>query len=344
MLLRFLIAGIASFGLIASAGAEVNGIGATFPLPVMKSWIDNYQKVSKTIIRYEGLGSAEGISRITARTVDFAITDIALTQAELSHDDLLQFPLVIGGIVLVVNLPGLESNQLHLTGEVLADIYLGKIKFWDDLAIRSLNPTLNLPNKAITPVHREDGSGSSFTFTSYLSRVSNAWDEKLGIGSKIKWPSGPGAKGNDGVASLVAKATGSIGYVEFLYAQKYKLSMVSLKNKSGVFVQANLNTFSAAAAKANWQSQNYYQVLTNLDGADSWPIVGVSYVLLHGNSQNQSDTQEMLQFFDWVYKNGIPNANRYSYLLIHENSVVDRIQNSWKVIKDANGKSLYPVK
>jgi phosphate transport system substrate-binding protein len=340
LFLAFLV--LASF----ASSAEVIGVGATFPQPALKAWVESYQQRTSLDVRYEGVGSGEGIRRITARTVDFVLTDIPLTQSELIHDDLMQWPLVISGIVPIVNLPHLGNQQIRLTGEVLADIYLGKIKRWDDSAIQTLNPNLKMPPLAITPIHREDSSGTSFTFTSYLSRVSKSWDESLGIGSKILWPTGPGAKGSDGVAKLVKQASGAIGYVEYLYAQKYEIPMVSLKNKSGNFVEANLDSFSVSATQANWQKQNYYQILTNLEGANSWPIVGVSYVLMHQNiaDGDVEDTRDMLDFFDWIFRYGAADATRQSYLLVNQADVFARVKASWENVRDFNGNKLYPRK
>jgi phosphate transport system substrate-binding protein len=334
------------FLLSLNTHAEVIGAGATFPQPVLRAWVESYQKVKPLIVRYDGVGSGEGIRRITARAVDFTLTDIPMTQSELSHDDLMQWPLVISGIVPVVNLPSLGNQTLRLTGEALADIYLGKIKRWDDPQIKALNPTIELPAIAITPIHRDDSSGTSFTFTSYLSRASSAWDEQLGIGSKIVWPAGPGAKGSEGVAKLVQQVSGSIGYVEFLYAPKNQLKTVSLKNKSGNFVEPSLDSFSVAASQANWSNQNYYQILTNLDGTQSWPIVGVSYVLMHKNIADSdiADTKDMLDFFEWIYRNGSSIASAQSYLLINQNEVFSRVLQSWSNVKDLSGKNLYPIK
>jgi phosphate transport system substrate-binding protein len=329
-----------------AAQAEVVGVGATFPQPIVRAWVEHYRQVHPLVVRYEGSGSAEGIRRISSRAVDFALTDIPLTQSELSKDDLIQWPLVVSGIVPVINLPGISDQSLRLTGDVLSKIYLGEITRWNDPAIQLLNPNLSLPTLAIIPVHREEGSGTSFTFTSYLSSVSPTWDEKYGIGSKLLWPLGPGAKGNDGVVKYVQQAKGAIGYVEFLYAQKYELATVMLKNKSGEFVKPSLETFAAAASKANWCSQNYYQILSNQEGAISWPIVGVSYVLMHRNiaATDEMDTKDMLNFFDWIYRHGQIDAQSLSYLLINQDEVFSRIKESWFGVTDLHGKKIFQGK
>lgn len=322
------------------AFADVSGLGATFPQPFINAVINDFQAQSNIAVRYKGLGSAEGIKRITAKTVDFAGTDIPLTDSELRNDDLIQIPLIAGGIVPVVNLSGVPANQLRLSGEVLADIYLGKLTKWNDARILELNPNLNLPNKSIVVVHREDGSGTSFTFTYYLSKVSLDWDQRFGIGSRILWPVGIGAKGNDGVAQMVAKTEGSIGYVEYRFAEKYQLSSVNLKNRSGNFVSPNLASFESAFATAEWNRANFYQILTDTNGEKNWPIVAVSYLLVHQKQDVNLEKDETLKFIDWMYKNGTHRAHQESYILINQEPVISQIKLSLRSLSGTKNNSI----
>jgi phosphate transport system substrate-binding protein len=322
----------------AHAVTEIGGAGATFPLPILKQWIASYESNHPVKINYKAVGSAEGIKSITARTVDFAITDIGLTRSELSQDDLLQFPLVAGGIVPVVNLPGVQSAGLKLTGEVLADIFMGKIAYWDDVRIQSLNPTLVLGHLAIKVIHRKDGSGSTFTFTNYLSKVSEAWEQSLGMGSTLNWPVGEARMGNEGVAKSVSEVEGAIGYVEYLYAERSKLATINLKNKDGYFVAPSPASFAQAFQQASWKRASYYESLTNLPGANSWPIVAVSYALIHRTNNDYEEAKKTLDFLDWIYSSA-KNQND-GYISIIDPALIKRIKVSWKEIKDSKGNTV----
>ena len=324
----------------AHADSEIDGVGATFPMPIMQSWAEAYQSQKNIKVNYLGIGSAEGIKRITARTVDFAVTDIGLTQSELSQDDLMQFPLVAGGITPVIHLPGISSGQLRLTGSVLADIFLGKVTYWDDVAIQNLNATISLPHLAITVIHRKDGSGTSFTFTSYLAKVSPEWDQRFGIGSSLQWPVGEAAVGNSGIAKTVAQTEGSIGYVEFRYAQKSNLTTINLINRDGNNVAPSLDTFMQAYKQAHWHKASYYQSLTDLPGANSWPIVAMSYVLIHATRNEREDALQTLHFLEWIYANGALAAQEASYIPITDEALIQAFAARWKQVKDEQGNAV----
>ena len=317
------------------AFTEIRGAGATFPLPILKQWISGYEGNHSVKVSYLGLGSAEGIKRITARAVDFAITDIGLTRSELSQDDLLQFPLVAGGITPVINLPNVRSGEFKLTGAVLADIYLGKITFWDDARIQSLNPTLLLTHLPISVIHRKDGSGTTFTFTGYLSKVSEDWQNSLGMGSYLRWPVGEGHLGNEGIATKVFELEGAIGYVEYLFAERFKLTTVRLQNKDGVFITPNIDSFRQAFNQASWKRPSYYESLTNLPGSNSWTIVAISYALIHRTSNDREEILKTLDFFDWVFSSG--KSIDGSYISISDPTLLRRIKSSWKVLTDSKG-------
>jgi len=317
------------------AFTEIKGAGATFPLPILKQWISGYEDNHSVKVGFIGSGSAEGIKRITARTVDFAITDIGLTRSELSQDDLLQFPLVAGGITPVVNLPNVRAGEFKLTGKVLADIYLGKITFWDDVRIQSLNPSLLLTHLPIHVIHRKDGSGTTFTFSGYLSKVSEDWQKSLGMGSYLRWPVGEAQIGNEGIAKKVFELEGAIGYVEYLYAERFKLSTVSLQNKDGIFVTPNIDSFRQAFNQASWKRPSYYESLTNLPGSNSWPIVAISYVLIHRTNNDRLEIIKTLDFFDWIFSNG--KSIDGGYISISDPTLLRRIKSSWKVLTDSKG-------
>lgn len=324
--------------------ADVSGAGASFPAPVIEAWAKQFTQESKIEVTYRSVGSAEGIRRVTARGADFGVTDVPLTQAELAQDDLLQFPIVAGGIVPVVNLPNVNVADLKMTGDVLAQIYLGKITNWNAPAIRELNPSLALPNLAIKVVHRADGSGSSFVFTHYLSKSNPEWQQHYGIASRMHWPIGSEATGNNGVAEFVKDNAGAIGYVEFSYAQTYGLTGVALRNKSGQFVAPGINAFRAALASFNWSRPSYYEVLTNASGNDSWPIVGASFVLMHKRQQNAADALDVLKFFDWIQHSGASLAEQNRYFSLDDKALVARIESSWAEIKDERNLSVWKAK
>jgi len=322
---------------IAAQAADITGAGSTFAAPIYTKWADAYQKSGGGKVNYQGIGSSGGIKQIIAKTVDFAGSDAPLKDDELAKDGLFQFPTVVGGVVPVVNLPGVTPGQLTLSGEVLGDIYLGKIKKWNDPAIAALNPKAKLPDTDIAVVRRADGSGTSFIWTNYLSKVNADWKSKVGEGATVSWPTGTGGKGNDGVAAFVQRLPGAIGYVEWAYAKQNKMVYVDLKNSAGNVVEPKTETFKAAAAGADW-SKSFYQILTNEPGKDAWPVVGATFVLLHTTQDKAPQGAETLKFFDWAFKNGTSAADSLDYISLPE-SVVTEIKSQWKdKVKDAAGK------
>ena len=322
---------------IAAQAADITGAGSTFAAPIYTKWADAYQKSGGGKVNYQGIGSSGGIKQIIAKTVDFAGSDAPLKDDELAKDGLFQFPTVVGGVVPVVNLPGVTPGQLVLSGEVLGDIYLGKIKKWNDPAIAALNPKAKLPDTDIAVVRRADGSGTSFIWTNYLSKVNADWKSKVGEGATVSWPTGTGGKGNDGVAAFVQRLPGAIGYVEWAYAKQNKMVYVDLKNSAGNVVEPKTETFKAAAAGADW-SKSFYQILTNEPGKDAWPVVGATFVLLHTTQDKAPQGAETLKFFDWAFKNGTSAADSLDYISLPE-SVVTEIRSQWKdKVKDAAGK------
>jgi phosphate transport system substrate-binding protein len=324
---------------IAAQAADITGAGSTFAAPIYTKWADAYQKSGGGKVNYQGIGSSGGIKQIIAKTVDFAGSDAPLKDDELAKDGLFQFPTVVGGVVPVVNLPGVTPGQLVLSGEVLGDIYLGKIKKWNDPAIVALNPKAKLPDTDIAVVRRADGSGTSFIWTNYLSKVNADWKSKVGEGATVSWPTGTGGKGNDGVAAFVQRLPGAIGYVEWAYAKQNKMVFVDMKNAAGTVVEPKTETFKAAAAGADW-SKSFYQILTNEPGKDAWPIVGATFVLLHTTQDKAPQGTETLKFFDWAFKNGSGAADSLDYISLPE-SVVTEIKSQWKEkVKDASGKSV----
>ena len=324
---------------IAAQAADITGAGSTFAAPIYTKWADAYQKSGGGKVNYQGIGSSGGIKQIIAKTVDFAGSDAPLKDDELAKDGLFQFPTVVGGVVPVVNLPGVTPGQLTLSGEVLGDIYLGKIKKWNDPAIVALNPKAKLPDTDIAVVRRADGSGTSFIWTNYLSKVNADWKSKVGEGATVSWPTGTGGKGNDGVAAFVQRLPGAIGYVEWAYAKQNKMVFVDMKNAAGTVVEPKTETFKAAAAGADW-SKSFYQILTNEPGKNAWPIVGATFVLLHTAQDKPAQGTETLKFFDWAFKNGSQAANDLDYISLPD-SVVSEIRTQWKSkVKDAAGKPI----
>jgi len=320
---------------LASA-QDVTGAGASFPAPIYAKWADAYNKATGARINYQSVGSGAGIKQIKAKTVDFGATDMPLTDEELAKDGMLQFPTVVGGVVPVVNIKGVAPGQLKLTGQVLGDIFLGKITKWSDAAITALNPGLSLPDDAIAPVRRADGSGTSFLFTNYLSKVNPEWKAKVGEGTAVNWPVGAGGKGNEGVAAFVSRLPSSIGYVEYAYAKQNKMADVQLKNRTGNFVVADDLNFKAAAASAQW-SKSFYQILTDQEGKDAWPITGATYILMYKNPDKPAQAATALKFFDWAYTSGDAMASELEYVPLPD-SVKALIRKSWGGIKDASGK------
>ncbi|WP_374404495.1 phosphate ABC transporter substrate-binding protein PstS [Niveibacterium sp.] len=317
--------------------AEVTGAGASFPAPVYAKWADAYQKATGNRINYQSIGSGGGIKQIIAKTVDFGASDMPLTPEDLAKDGLMQFPTVIGGVVPVVNLPGVKSGELKLTGALLADIYLGKITKWNDKALAGLNPNVALPGTDIGVVRRADGSGTTFIFSNYLSKVSPEWKQKVGEGTAVQWPVGLGGKGNEGVSAFVQRLPGSIGYVEYAYAKQNKLTHAMMKNAAGNFVAPDDTTFKAAAAGADWSKSAFHEILTEEPGKDSWPITGATFILMHKVQDKPAQAAEVLKFFEWSYKNGSKMADELDYVPLPE-SLVNLIHSSWGQLKDASGK------
>jgi phosphate transport system substrate-binding protein len=330
-------AGIASAAVIATStfAATVSGAGATFPYPIYAKWAGAYQGVAGFQLNYQSIGSGGGIAQIKARTVTFGATDAPLKIADLNKYGLAQFPTVIGGIVPVVNVSGVAPGQLVLDGATLANIFLGHITNWSDPAIKALNPGLALPNQAIAVVHRSDGSGTTFVFSTYLSRVSNEWKTNVGANTSVDWPLGIGAKGNEGVAGNVAQSAGSIGYVEFAYAKQNHLKYTRMVNKDGKTVVPSADTFKAAAGYADWAgaaSQGFYIIIVDQPGANTWPITATTYILVYKQPTSPADTGEVLKFFRWAYANGGNAALSLDYVPLPSNAV-QAIEASWKDIQ-----------
>ena len=320
--------------------AEVTGAGASFPAPIYAKWADAYRKSTGTKVNYQSIGSGGGIKQIIAKTVDFGASDGVMSPEDLQKYGLMQFPMVIGGVVPVANLPGIKPGQLRLNGKVLGDIFLGKITKWNDKAIAALNAGATLPDRAIAVVRRADGSGTTFIFTNYLSKVNEQWKEKVGFGTAVQWPAGLGGKGNEGVSAFVQRIPGALGCVEYAYAKQNKLTHVAMGNKAGNFVQPDEAAFKAAAAGADWAGQNFGVVLTDQSGKDSWPITGATFILMHVKQDNSVQAAEALKFFEWSYKNGDAMAAGLDYVPLPD-SVVNLVTKAWAGIKDGGGKSVY---
>ena len=321
-----------------SIAQDVTGAGASFPAPLYSKWAADYNKASGVKINYQSVGSGAGIRQIDAKTVDFGASDAPLKDDELAKKGLVQFPTVIGGVVPVINIKGIAPGQLKLNGQVLGDIFLGKITKWTDPAIKALNPSLPLPDVAIAPVRRADGSGTSFIFTNYLSKVNAEWKTKVGEGTAVNWPVGAGGKGNEGVAAFVGRLPNSIGYVEFAYVKQNKMTYAQLSNSAGNFVSPDDAAFKAAAAGADW-AKSFYQILTNQPGKDAWPITGATFILMHKVQDKPAQATASLKFFDWAYKNGDKTADDLDYVPMPA-SVKGIIEKAWGDIKDASGKSV----
>ena len=339
---KFTLVAIAGFSALTySFGAfaqDVTGAGASFPAPLYSKWASDYNKATGVKINYQSVGSGAGIKQIEAKTVDFGASDMPLKDDELKAKGLLQFPTVIGGVVPVVNIKGIAPGQLKLNGQVLGDIFLGKITKWDDAAIKTLNPTLALPSDVISPVRRADGSGTSFIFTNYLSKVNPEWKSKVGEGTAVNWPVGAGGKGNEGVAAFVNRLPNSIGYVEYAYVKQNKMTFAVMQNAAGTFVSPDDLTFKAAAAGADW-AKSFYQILTNQAGKDAWPLTGATFILMHKVQDKPAQASTTLKFFDWAYKNGDKTSEDLDYSPMPA-SVKSAIEKSWADIKDSSGKSI----
>ena len=324
------------------SAADMTGAGATFPYPIYAKWAEMYKKASGNGLNYQSVGSGAGIKQIKAKTVDFGASDMPLSAAELTEAGLFQFPAIMGGVVTIVNVAGIAPGQLKLTGPVIADIYLGKITKWNAPEIVALNPGVALPADEITVVHRADSSGTSFLFTDYLSKTNADFKAKIGAGTAVKWATGVGGKGNDGVAANVQRIKGAIGYVEWAYAKKNKMSHTQLKNKDCVFLQPDDDAFKAAAAGAEWtKTPGFAIVLTDAAGKASWPITGVSYILMHKDQADAAKGKEVLKFFDWAYKNGDAAATELDYVPMPD-SVSKLVEAAWKTnLKDTSGKAIW---
>jgi phosphate transport system substrate-binding protein len=334
----------ASLGVQAQA-ADISGAGATFPAPVYSKWAEMYKAQTKNGLNYQAIGSGGGIKQIEARTVDFGASDKPLKPADLQANGLMQFPTVIGGVVPVMNLPGIKPGQVKLSGQVLGEIYLGNIKKWSDPKIAALNPGVKLPNLPITVVHRSDGSGTSFIFTSYLSAKDPAWAQRVGANDSVEWPTGLGGKGNDGVAAFTKQTIGSIGYVEYAYAKQNNLTYALMQNHDGKFVPPTAAAFAASAAGADWtKAQGNYLLLIDQPGANSWPISGATFILMHTKQDKPQNAKEVLAFFDWAYKNGDPAAAQLDYVPLPA-TVKNLMRKQWaSQIKAADGKTVYAAK
>ena len=336
-----LTAALAFNGTIVRA-ADIAGAGASFPYPVYTKWADAYKRETGTGLNYQSIGSGGGIKQIKAKTVTFGATDAPLSGKELDDAGLVQFPMVMGGIVPVLNVEGVQPGQLVLDGPTLAKIFLGEVKTWNDPALQKLNPNAKLPNQAIALVHRSDGSGTTYNFTYYLSEVSADWKTKVGTNNAVEWPGGLGAKGNEGVANNVAQTKGSIGYVEYAYAKQNKLAYAKMVNKDGKVVAPSSDSFQAAGANADWNSQpGYGVILANQPGATTWPMTAATWILIYKKPQDPAAAVEALKFFAWSYAKGDKMADELDYVPMPD-KVVGDIQKMWAAeIKDASGKSLY---
>ncbi len=322
----------------AAFGQNLTGAGASFPAPLYSKWADAYDKATKVQVNYQSVGSGAGIKQIKVKTVDFGASDMPLTDQELAQDGLVQFPTVIGGVVPVVNIKGVRPGQVRLTGPLLADIYLGKINRWNDAAIKALNRDVALPDAPISVVRRADGSGTTFIFTDYLSKVSADWKARVGEGTAVNWPTGTGGKGNEGVSVFVQRLDNSIGYVEYAYAKQNKMSYVLLGNREGHFVEPMDVNFKAAAAGADW-SRTFYQLLTDEPGKQAWPITGATFILMHKVQDRPAQGAAALKFFDWAYGHGDQMAADLDYVPMPA-SVKEAVHKQWQEIKSADGKSV----
>lgn len=336
------VAGALGLASVAALAADITGAGATFPYPIYAKWAEAYKAKTGVGMNYQSIGSGGGIKQITAKTVDFGASDAPLTVDKLNEGGLIQFPAVMGGVVPVLNVKGIKPGELKLTGEALADIYLGKITKWNDAAIAKLNPGVKLPKDTINVVHRADGSGTTFIFTHYLAKMSNEFKDKVGNSTSVKWPVGVGGKGNEGVASYVQRLNNSVGYVEYAYALQNKMTYAQLRNQAGKFVKPDSASFQAAAANADWAGTPGYNVmLTAQPGDKSWPITGATFILVHKQQAKPEVAQEVLKFFDWAYRHGDKMAEELHYVPMPD-KVVALIEQTWKKeVTDTSGKSIW---
>lgn len=336
------VAAILASTAASAHAADISGAGATFPYPIYAKWADAYKKETGVGLNYQSIGSGAGIKQIQAKTVTFGATDAPLKGEQLEKDGLVQFPMVMGGVVPVVNVEGIKPGDLVLDGETLAKIYMGVIKSWDDPAIKKLNPELKLPPQAVIPVYRSDGSGTTFLFTDYLAKVSADFKGKVGSATSVKWPVGIGGKGNEGVSATAAQSKGAIGYVEYAYAKQNKLSYAAVQNKDGQYVLPDDLTFKAAAAGADWaKTPGMGVILTDQPGKTSWPMTGASFILMHKQQAKPEAGREVLKFFEWAFKNGAKMAEELDYVAMPD-PVVQLIQADWKKsLRDPQGKPIY---
>lgn len=340
---RFAIAAAACLSVAAGAAAatDISGAGATFPYPIYAKWADAYKKLTGIGLNYQSIGSGGGIKQIKAKTVTFGASDMPLKPEDLKAAGLLQFPMIIGGVVPVVNVKGVGPGQMHLDGATIAAIYLGDITKWDDPKIKRLNPKLALPSTAIAPVYRSDGSGTNFLFSDYLSKSSPKFKTTIGANSSVQWPLGIGAKGNEGVANMTTQTDGAIGYVEYAYAKQNKMSFALLTNKSGGVVSPSAASFQAAAANADWsKADSYYLILTDQPGAKSWPITGASFILVYRQPSDSAPVAEALKFFDWAYKDGGAMASELDYVPLPA-SLISQVKKTWRTEISAGGRPVW---
>jgi phosphate transport system substrate-binding protein len=327
--------------LAAAAATDISGAGATFPYPIYAKWADAYKKLTGIGLNYQSIGSGGGIKQIKAKTVTFGASDMPLKPDDLKAAGLLQFPMIIGGVVPVVNIKGVGPGQLHLDGATVASIYLGEIAKWDDPRIKRLNPKLTLPATAIAPVYRSDGSGTNFLFSDYLSKASPKFQSTIGANTSVQWPTGIGAKGNEGVANMTTQTDGAIGYVEYAYAKQNKMAFSLLTNKAGAVVSPSADTFQAAAASADWgAADSYYLILTDQAGAKSWPITGASFILLYKEPPDPNQVKEALKFFAWAYKDGAAMAAELDYVPLPA-SLIALVEKTWSTQIKSGGRPLW---
>ena len=339
--LAALLGGVLALATASSQAANMSGAGATFPYPVYAKWAEAYKAQTGNSLNYQSIGSGGGIKQIQAKTVTFGASDMPLTPEDLDKSGLLQWPMIMGGVVPVINIKGIEAGKLKLDGPTLAKIYMGEIKSWNDAAIAKLNPDLKLPSTAIAPVYRSDGSGTNFLFTDYLSKVSPEFKTKIGSNTSVQWPVGLGGKGNEGVAALTSRTEGAIGYVEYAYVKQSKMKYALLQNAAGKFVAPESEAFKAAAANANWETApGFREILTNEPGDKSWPITGASFILMHKQVDNADVAKAALDFFAWAYKNGDKMAEELDYVPMPDN-VVKLVEAKWKDIKGPNGQPIW---
>jgi len=341
VLKRLAILGAAASISLAASAADISGAGATFPYPIYAKWADAYKKLTNVGLNYQSIGSGGGIKQIKAKTVTFGASDMPLKPDDLKSSGLIQFPMIIGGVVPVVNIKGVLPGQLHLDGSTVASIYLGDITQWNDPKIVKLNPKLALPNTAIAPVYRSDGSGTNFLFTDYLSKASAKFQSSIGANASVQWPIGIGAKGNEGVANMTTQTDGAIGYVEYAYAKQNKMSFALLSNKAGNTVAPSTESFQAAAATADWAgADSYYLILTDQPGANSWPITGASFILVYKQPDDPAPVNEALKFFAWAYKDGAAMAAELDYVPLPA-ALIAQVKKTWASQVISGGHPVY---